>query len=61
MLKRSLTHSAAIDNVETIKMTEVVIASVARTPVDAFSSGLSSLAAHDLDEVAIKGVLEWAG
>ncbi len=42
-------------------MTEVVIASVARTPVDAFSSGLSSLAAHDLDEVAIKGVLEWAG
>ena len=61
MLKRFLGHSAAIDNVEKIKMTEVVIASAARTPVGAFSGGLSGLAAHDLGEVAIKGVLERAG
>ena len=56
-----MAHSAASYNVEGTQMTEVVIASAARIPVDAFSSGLSSLAAHDLDEVAIKGVLEWAG
>jgi len=61
VLKRFLGHSAAIDNVEKIKMTEVVIASAARTPVGAFSGGLSGLAAHELGEVAIKGALERAG
>jgi acetyl-CoA C-acetyltransferase len=56
-----LGHPAAIDNVEKIKMTEVVIASAARTPVGAFSGGLSGLAAHELGEFAIKGALERAG
>jgi len=42
-------------------MTEVVIASAARTPVGAFSGGLSGLPAHELGEVAIKGALERAG
>jgi len=42
-------------------MTEVVIASAARTPVGAFNGGLSSLPAHSLGEVAIKGALERAG
>ena len=42
-------------------MTEVMIASSARTPVGTLSGGLSGLAAHDLGEVAIKGVLERAG
>src|SRR5262245_54167270 len=34
-------------------MTDIVIASAARTPVGAFSGGLSSLPAHKLGEVAI--------
>src|SRR5205807_5820531 len=34
-------------------MTEIVIASAARTPVGAFNGGLASLAAHELGEVAI--------
>src|SRR6267378_3181751 len=34
-------------------MTEIVIASAARTPVGAFNGGLSSLPAHKLGEVAI--------
>ncbi len=42
-------------------MTEVVIAGAARTAVGAFSGGLSSLPAHDLGEVAIRGALERAG
>jgi len=41
-------------------MTEIVIASAARTPVGAFSGGLSSVPAHYLGEVAIKGALERA-
>ena len=61
MLKRFLAHSSAIDNVETIKMTEVVIASAAEAPIGAFSGGLGGLVAHDLGEVAIEGFLERAG
>lgn len=42
-------------------MTEVVIASAARTPVGSFNGGLSSLAAHDLGAVAIRSAMERAG
>lgn len=42
-------------------MTEVVIASAARTPVGTFNGALSSVPAHYLGEVAIKGALERAG
>jgi len=42
-------------------MTEVVIAAAARTPIGAFSGGLSSVPADYLGEVAIKGALERAG
>jgi len=44
-----------------ILMTEVVIASAARTPVGAFTGALSALSAHELGEVAIRGALERAG
>jgi acetyl-CoA C-acetyltransferase len=39
----------------------IVIASAARTPVGSFNGTLSSVAAHDLGAVVIKGVLERAG
>jgi len=42
-------------------MTEVVIASAARTPVASFNGSLSSVPAHALGEVAIRGALERAG
>ncbi len=42
-------------------MTDVVIASAARTPVGAFSGGLSTLPASELGRVAITGALERAG
>jgi acetyl-CoA C-acetyltransferase len=42
-------------------MTEVVITGAARTPVGSFMGGLSSVPAHLLGEVAIKGALERAG
>ncbi|MEK9753678.1 MAG: acetyl-CoA C-acetyltransferase [Rhodospirillaceae bacterium] len=42
-------------------MTEVVIVGAARTPVGAFNGGLSSLPAHALGEIAIRGALERAG
>jgi len=42
-------------------MTEVVIASAARTPVGAFNGSLSSVPAHYLGEVAIKEALNRAG
>ena len=42
-------------------MTEVVIAGAARTPVGAFSGGLSGVPAHELGEVAISAALERAG
>ena len=38
-------------------MTDIVIASAVRTPVGAFSGGLSSLPAHKLGEVAIAEAL----
>ncbi len=41
-------------------MTDVVIAGAARTPVGAFSGGLSTLPAHELGIVAIKAALERA-
>ena len=41
-------------------MTEIVIASAARTPVGAFNGGLASLAAHQLGEVAIVEALKRA-
>jgi len=42
-------------------MTEIVIASAARTPVGSFNGSLSSLSAHELGQVAIAGALERAG
>jgi len=42
-------------------MTEVVIASAARTPVGSFNGTLSSLPAHALGEIAIREVLSRAG
>ena len=42
-------------------MTEVVIASAARTAIGAFNGGLSSVPAHYLGEVAIRAALERAG
>jgi acetyl-CoA C-acetyltransferase len=44
-----------------ITMTEIVIASAARTPVGSFGGGLSSLPAHELGKVAIEGALSRAG
>jgi acetyl-CoA C-acetyltransferase len=41
-------------------MTDIVIASAARTPVGAFNGGLSSLPAHKLGEVAIVEALRRA-
>jgi acetyl-CoA C-acetyltransferase len=42
-------------------MSDVVIASAARTPIGAFAGGLSSVTAHYLGEVAIRAALERAG
>ena len=42
-------------------MTDVFIASAARTPVGSFNGGLSTLPAHKLGEVAIEGALSRAG
>ena len=42
-------------------MTEIVIASAARTPVGSFNGSLSALAAHELGKVAIEGALARAG
>ena len=42
-------------------MTEIVIASAARTPVGSFNGSLSALAAHELGKVAIEGALNRAG
>jgi acetyl-CoA C-acetyltransferase len=42
-------------------MTEVVIASAARTPIGAFNGSLSSVPAHYLGEVAIREALRRAG
>ena len=42
-------------------MSDVVIASAARTPIGAFAGGLSSVSAHYLGEVAIRAALERGG
>ena len=42
-------------------MSDIVIASAARTPVGSFNGTLSSLPAHDLGTIAIAGALERAG
>jgi acetyl-CoA C-acetyltransferase len=42
-------------------MSEIVIASAARTPVGTFNGGLSSIPAHQLGQVAIQASLERAG
>ena len=42
-------------------MTEIVIASAARTPVGSFNGALSSLPAHELGAIAIRAALERAG
>jgi acetyl-CoA C-acetyltransferase len=42
-------------------MTEVVIASAARTPIGAFNGSLSSVPAHYLGEIAIREALKRAG
>jgi len=42
-------------------MTEIVIASAARTPVGSFNGAFASVTAHDLGAVAIKAALERAG
>lgn len=42
-------------------MSEIVIASAARTPIGAFNGGLSTMPAHDLGKVAIEAALERSG
>ena len=42
-------------------MTDIVIASAARTPVGSFNGAFASLAAHELGAIAIKAALERAG
>ncbi len=42
-------------------MTEIVIASAARTPVGSFNGALSPLPAHELGKVAIEGAMSRAG
>ncbi len=42
-------------------MSEIVIASAARTAIGAFNGGLSTVPAHDLGKVAILGALERSG
>ncbi|MGI9510769.1 MAG: acetyl-CoA C-acetyltransferase [Geminicoccaceae bacterium] len=39
-------------------MSDIVIASAARTPIGSFSGGLSSLPAHDLGKIAIEAALQ---
>ncbi len=42
-------------------MTDIVIASAARTPVGSFNGAFATVPAHELGSVAIKGALERAG
>ncbi len=42
-------------------MSDIVIASAARTPIGAFNGGLSTVPAHDLGKVAIEAALERSG
>ncbi len=57
---REAFRDAASSQGETI-MTDIVIASAARTPVGAFSGGLGSLAASELGSIAIGEALKRAG
>jgi acetyl-CoA C-acetyltransferase len=41
-------------------MTEIIIASAARTPVGSFNGSLASLAAHDLGKIAIAEAMKRA-
>jgi acetyl-CoA C-acetyltransferase len=41
-------------------MTDIVIASAARTPVGSFNGAFANMPAHDLGAVAIKAALERA-
>ena len=41
-------------------MTDIIIASAARTPVGSFNGAFANLPAHDLGAVAIKAALERA-
>jgi acetyl-CoA C-acetyltransferase len=43
------------------KMTDIVIASIARTPVGSFNGAFANVAAHELGRVAITAALERAG
>ena len=42
-------------------MTDIVIASAARTPVGSFSGAFASMSAHALGTIAIRAALERAG
>ena len=42
-------------------MSDIVIASAARTPIGSFNGGLSALPAHDLGKIAIEAALERSG
>lgn len=42
-------------------MSDIVIASAARTPIGNFNGGLSSMPAHDLGKIAIEAALERSG
>src|SRR5438105_7119720 len=57
---RGLLPTLALTPVRRSLMTDIVIASAARTPVGAFNGGLASLPAHKLGEVAIAEALRRA-
>ena len=42
-------------------MTDILIASAARTPVGSFNGAFATLSAHELGAVAVKGALDRAG
>ena len=42
-------------------MSDIIIASAARTPIGSFNGGLSTLPAHDLGKIAIEAALERSG
>jgi acetyl-CoA C-acetyltransferase len=58
-IRASFAPMGAIERGESL-MTDIVIASAARTPVGAFNGGLASLPAHKLGEVAIAEALRRA-
>src|SRR5690348_17064317 len=60
LLHSPIAAHIGVNPCEEILMTDIVIASAARTPVGAFNGGLASLPAHKLGEVAIAEVLRRA-